>query len=116
MSSPYARRSVDDEPVTELYDLRVVVDRVEGRPVCGLRPGDSFTVTRSSQLRLPPDGHFCIYALAAVMPLLAPIQRPVADGDWLEPGLEVACPDPHERLIMRIERTGTTRIERSELA
>jgi uncharacterized repeat protein (TIGR04076 family) len=88
----------------ELFDLRVVVDRVEGRPVCGLVAGDYFTVTNSSQLRLPRDGHFCIYALAAVLPLLPGKQRMLADDDWLERECEVACPDVEERLVMRIER------------
>jgi uncharacterized repeat protein (TIGR04076 family) len=54
----------------ELYDLRVTVDSIGGRPVCGLSVGDYFEVTESSRLRLPPGGHFCVYALAAVLPLL----------------------------------------------
>jgi uncharacterized repeat protein (TIGR04076 family) len=54
----------------ELYDLRVTVDSIAGRPVCGLAVGDYFEVTESSRLRLPPGGHFCVYALAAVLPLL----------------------------------------------
>ena len=89
--------------VTELADLRVVVDRIEGRSVCGLSVGDEFTVTRSSQLRMPPGGHFCLYALAAVLPLLPAKQRALTGGDWLSSDCEVACPDPDERLVMRIE-------------
>ena len=54
----------------ELYDLRVTVDSISGSPVCGLAVGDYFEVTESSRLRLPPGGHFCVYALAAVLPLL----------------------------------------------
>jgi len=45
--------------ISRLADLRVVVDRVEGRPVCGLKPGDGFSVSKSSQLPghlpAPPD-------------------------------------------------------------
>jgi uncharacterized repeat protein (TIGR04076 family) len=85
-----------------LHDLRVVVDRIEGRSVCGLRVGDSFEVTASSQVRV--DGHFCLYALAAVLPLLPAKQRPLPAGDWLERDAFVACPDPDERMVMRIER------------
>jgi hypothetical protein len=48
----------------ELYDLRVTVDSISGRPVCGLAVGDYFEVTESSRLRLPPGGHFRVYALA----------------------------------------------------
>lgn len=91
------------DEVTELADLRVVVDRIEGRSVCGLKVGDEFTVTRSSQLRMSPGGHFCLYALAAVLPLLPAKQRALTGGDWLARDCEVACPDPEERLIMRIE-------------
>ena len=34
----------------ELYDLRVTVDSIAGRPVCGLAVGDYFEVTESSLL------------------------------------------------------------------
>lgn len=101
--------------VTELADLRIVVDRIEGRSVCGLRVGDEFTVTRSSQLRMPEDGHFCLYALAAVLPLLPAKQRALAGGDWLSRDCEVACPDPEERLVMRIESGPVRSIPTGEL-
>jgi uncharacterized repeat protein (TIGR04076 family) len=93
-----------------LYDLRVVVDRIEGRPVCGLQVGDWFELTESSRLRTCPGRFFCVYALAAVLPLLPAKQRQLAAGDWLEHDNLVACPDPDERLIMRIERTGARTI------
>jgi uncharacterized repeat protein (TIGR04076 family) len=93
-----------------LYDLRVVVDRIEGRSVCGLQVGDWFELTESSRLRTCPGRFFCAYALAAVLPLLPAKQRRLAPGDWLEHDNLVACPDPDERLIMRIERTGTRTI------
>ena len=41
------------EPDMELYDLRVTVDSISGRSVCGLAVGDYFEVTESSRLRLP---------------------------------------------------------------
>ncbi|TKV58524.1 TIGR04076 family protein [Nakamurella flava] len=85
-----------------LYDLRVVVDRIEGRSVCSMQVGDSFDLTESSRLRIP--GAFCLYALQAVLPLLPAKQRPLPAHDWLERDAYVACPDPDERLIMRIER------------
>ena len=56
---------------TSLYDLRVTVERVEGRSVCGLQPGDYFELTESSRLRIPAGKHFCVYALQSVLPLLA---------------------------------------------
>jgi uncharacterized repeat protein (TIGR04076 family) len=89
-----------------LYDLRVIVERIEGRSVCGLVAGDYFEVTESSHIRIPGDRHFCIYALAAILPLLPAVQRRLADDDWLEQDTLVACPDPDERVLMRIERIG----------
>ena len=91
---------------TTLYDLRVTVERIEGRSVCGLEAGDYFELTESSRLRIPEGRHFCIYALQSVIPLLAAKQRDLPEGDWLELDSHVACPDPDERVIMRIERTG----------
>jgi uncharacterized repeat protein (TIGR04076 family) len=88
----------------ELYDLRVTVERIEGRSVCGMQVGDSFELVESSRLRIPEGKHFCIYALSAVLPLLAAKQRLLSAEDWLERDSLVACPDPDERLIMRIER------------
>ncbi len=100
-SSPEA-----SEGDTVLYDLRVTVDSIEGRPVCGLAVGDYIELTESSRLRLPPGGHFCLYALAAALPLLPAKQRQLPESDWLERESLVACPDPEERLVMRITRTG----------
>lgn len=99
----------------ELYDLRVTVERIEGRSVCGLQAGDYFDLTESSRVRIPPDKHFCIYALAAVLPLLAAKQRQLAAADWLERDSLVACPDPDERLIMRVERIAKRTLDSDEL-
>lgn len=98
-----------------LCDLRVVVDRIEGRSVCGLRPGDYFDVTESSQVSMPTGGHFCLYAMAAVLPLLPAKQRRLDANDWLANEGEVACPDPEERLVMRIERGEWRDLDPSEL-
>ncbi len=100
---------------TSVYDLRVTVHRIEGRPVCGLAVGDFVEITESSRIRIPAGRHFCIFALSAVLPLLAAKQRRLPKGDWLEEESLVACPDPDERLIMRIERTRRRRIPTSEL-
>jgi uncharacterized repeat protein (TIGR04076 family) len=91
---------------TELYDLRVTVERIEGRSVCGLEVGDYFELTESSRLRIPAGKHFCVYALQSVLPFLAAKQRELAAGDWLEQDSLFACPDPEERLVMRVERIG----------
>ena len=86
-----------------LRDLRVVVEEVRGKCTSGMRPGDHFTL-RSGRLYIPAGGHFCLYALHAVLPLLPAKQRPLADGDWLKEDSHVICPDPAGNVIMRIEQ------------
>ncbi|MGP3776525.1 TIGR04076 family protein [Streptomyces sp. SDT5-1] len=103
------------EPVTELYDLRVTVDRIEGRSVCGMAVGDYFELVNSAQLRIPEGRHFCVYALQAVLPLLPAKQRQLPTDDWLERDTLVCCPDPEERLIMRIDRTARCRLNTEDL-
>ena len=98
--------AADPASSVALHDLRVVEERIEGRSVCGMRVGDWFELTESSHLRTCPGRFFCVYALAAVLPLLAAKQRELRPGDWLDSDSLVACPDPDERLIMRIERAG----------
>ncbi len=88
----------------EIYDLRVTVHEIKGRSVCGMQVGDYFEVTESSKLRIPDGKHFCMYALSAVLPMLPAKQRQLDANDWLEQDTLVACPDPEEQLIMRIER------------
>lgn len=95
----------------ELFDLRVTVVEIRGRSVCGLRVGDSFDVVESSRLVLPAGRHFCLYALAAVLPLLPAKQRPLAEDDWLQRDSLVCCPDPEEGLVMRIERLRPRRVD-----
>ncbi|MGI8687209.1 MAG: TIGR04076 family protein [Thermomicrobiales bacterium] len=93
-----------DETRFTLFDLRVTVVAIEGRSVCGLAVGDCFEVTESNRLHIPAGKHFCLYALGAVLPLLSGYQRAAQAGDWMMHESLVACPDPEERLIMRIER------------
>ena len=88
----------------EIFDLRVTVDHIGGRSVCGLNPGDYFEVTNSNELRIPEGKHFCMYAIASILPLLPAKQRKMAQDDWLEQDSLVACPDPEEKLVMKIER------------
>jgi uncharacterized repeat protein (TIGR04076 family) len=99
----------------DLWDLRVTVESIEGRSVCGLSIGDYFDLTRSSHLTIPAGRHFCIFALAATLPLLPAKQRALAEDDWLETEALVCCPDPGERLVMRIERLGLVHLDAQEL-
>jgi uncharacterized repeat protein (TIGR04076 family) len=87
-----------------LYDVRVTVERIEGRSVCGLQVGDFFEVTESSRVRIPDGKHFCLFAMQSALALLPAKMRRLPDEDWLERDSLVACPDPDERLVMRIER------------
>lgn len=99
----------------ELYDLRVTVEKIEGRSVCGMAVGDYFELTESAKLSIPEGQHFCVYALSAVLPLLAAKQRVLAENDWLERDSLVVCPDPEERLIMKIERINKRTMDSDDL-
>jgi uncharacterized repeat protein (TIGR04076 family) len=111
------RQYARPHPMTEmrLYDIRVTVERIEGRSVCGLEVGDFFEVTESNRVRIPEGRHFCLYALSAVLPLIPAKQRRLAAEDWLERDSLVACPDPDERVIMRIERIGERTLTTEDL-
>ena len=98
-----------------LYDIRVTVERIEGRSVCGLSVGDYFEVTESSRVRIPEGKHFCLYALQSVLPLIPAKQRRLDATDWLEQDSLVCCPDPDERVVMRIERIGERTLQIEEL-
>ncbi len=99
----------------EIYDIRVTVDSIQGRSTCGMQVGDYFEVVESSKLRIPPGKHFCMYALNAVLPLLPAKQRQLDQNDWLESDALVACPDPEEGLIMRIERIARRTMDSDDL-
>ena len=104
-----------ESPDMELFDLRVTVDHIDGRSVCGMAVGDHFDVVNSAELRLPAGQHFCIYALQSVLPFLAAKQRQLPDADWLERDTLFACPDPDERLVMRVERIRRVRLNSADL-
>ena len=99
----------------KLANLRVTVVAIEGRSVCGLAVGDWFEVTESSRVRIPEGRHFCLYALAAVIPLLPAKMRALDPDDWLAQDSLVVCPDPDERLTMRISRTGSISLRTGDL-
>lgn len=98
-----------------LYDLRVTVERIEGRSVCGLEVGDWFEVTESGRVRIPAGRHFCLFALQSVLPLLPAKMRRLPAQDRLEQDALVCCPDPDERVVMRIERLGERTLRTEDL-
>lgn len=99
----------------DLYDLRVTVDDIRGRSVCGLNIGDYFEITESNRLKIPEGKHFCIYALNSVIPFIAAKQRELSENDWLAQDSHIVCPDPEEQLIMKIERIGKQRLDSEDL-
>ncbi len=89
-----------------LYDLRVEAVIPEGAKVyCGAKPGDYFEL-KGEMLTLPPGQGISIYALSAVLPLLAAKQRPTHRNDWMTTDAEIACSDPNCGSRLRIVRTG----------
>ncbi len=98
-----------------LSNLRVTVTAIEGRSVCGMHVGDYFDVTESCKVQIPVDRHFCLYALAAVIPLLPAKMRALDPNDWMAQDSLVVCPDPDERLIMKIERIGDIVLDAGDL-
>jgi uncharacterized repeat protein (TIGR04076 family) len=69
---------------------------------CGLQIGDWFEVGPEG-LTLPEGKGFCFFAIASVVPLLnGRLDTPDVDA-WLASRPLVACPDPPENLIMRLE-------------
>jgi uncharacterized repeat protein (TIGR04076 family) len=83
-------------------DLRVVVERVGGTCTSGMKPGDEF-VLRGGRVHIPVGRHFCLYALAAALPLLPAKQRQLAPDDWMATEHRVICPDPAGNVVLRIE-------------
>lgn len=103
------------EPDMQLFDLRVTVESIEGRSVCGLAVGDYVELVNSCELRIPDGKHFCVFALQSVLPLLPAKQRQLPENDWLERDSLVCCPDPEERVVMRIDRIGTAQLRSTDL-
>ncbi len=99
----------------ELYDLAVVVERIEGHCTCNMRIGDAVFV-RSGKLSLPEGRDFCLYALQSAIPLLPAKQRQSHPADWMETDARVVCPDPACRLVMRIDRIGRRRLRHDEVS
>jgi uncharacterized repeat protein (TIGR04076 family) len=80
-----------------------------------MRVGDWFEVTESSRVRIAEGRHFCLFAIQAVLPLLPAKMRSLPEEDWLERDSLVCCPDPEERLVMRIERIGERSLRTEDL-
>ena len=96
-----------------LYDLRV--ETIEGdRPfVCSHEVGSGFEV-RGENIHMDAGKPFSLYALAALLPLLPPKQRPLNEFDWMATDHVIACPDPHCGARFRISRIGRQVVPRDD--
>jgi uncharacterized repeat protein (TIGR04076 family) len=99
----------------ELYDLAVVVERIEGQCTCAMKPGDTVYL-RSGKLSMPAGGDFCLFALQSVIPLLPAKQRRSHPADWMETDTRAVCPDPACRLVMRIDRVARRRLRHDDVS
>ena len=99
----------------ELYDLALVVEKIEGHCTCNMKIGDAVYM-RGGKISLPDGADFCLYALQAALPLLPAKQRLNHPADWMETDSRVTCPDPACRLIMRIDRVGKRTLKHDDVS
>lgn len=93
-----------------MYELKITVAKVLGtcsadRP---MKLGDYFTV-HDGDIRIPKDGHICLWALQSLIPVITPKEREILedkDEDWMWRVHHVQCSDPKGRVIFKIERVG----------
>lgn len=81
--------------------VRVTVDSVD-HAVGVARPGDRFEV-RGALMSLPREGRFCPDLFAAVVPLIALRQSPLAPAHWLVRKPWISGPDPIENAVMHLD-------------
>lgn len=101
----------DDE--FELWDLRVETIGDQEAMVCSHHVGEFFELI-GENLHFQRDQKFSLYALAAIVPLLAAKQRPTHKNDWMTTDAEIACPDPNCGARFRITRTRKSVFRHSE--
>jgi uncharacterized repeat protein (TIGR04076 family) len=99
----------------ELYDLRVVVESIEGHCTCNMTEGDHFFL-KGGKISLPEKQDFCLFALQSVIPLLPAKQRQCHPADWMETDSRCVCPDPACRLTMRIDRIGKRQLKHDDVS
>ncbi len=87
-----------------MYDLRVSVAEIRGFCDLPMKVGDYFEVS-GGRIYLPPSGYICMWALAALLPMLPAKQREIdEENDWIPTTEHMSCPDPNGMVIYRIER------------
>ncbi len=99
----------------ELYDLKIVVEKIEGHCTCNMAAGDCFHLL-GGKISMPDGSDFCLYALQAAIPLLPAKQRQCHPADWMETDTRIVCPDPACRLIMRIDRVASRTLNHDDVS
>lgn len=87
----------------ELYDLTVVVEKIEGNCTCNMALGDKLHL-KGGKISMPEKKDFCLCALQSTIPLSPTKQRKNHPADWMETDARVVCPDLECKLVMRINR------------
>lgn len=97
----------------EIYDLKVEVTATDRPMVCSHRVGDYFLV-EGENLVFPEGARFSLYALGAILPVLAAKQRVKDPNDWMSTDADIACPDPNCGARFHITRTKKRRQRHGE--
>ena len=98
----------------ELYDLCVEISDKSTNIIGNHKIGDYFEM-RGEDIFIPEGQGFSIYALSALLPLLAAKQRVTDSVDWMTTDEYVADPDPESGALYRIIRTGKRTFRRSDV-
>jgi len=109
------KKDSDQTDEFELYDLKVVVESIEGNCTCNMAVGDYFNL-KGGKISMPDEKDYCLYALQSVIPLLPAKQRQCHPADWIETDSRCVCPDPACRLTMRIDRVGKRRLKHDDVS
>lgn len=81
--------------------LKVTVERADN-PTCDIAVGDYFEINESALTT--PNGPFCPYAIASVVPVLSMLQGDLPADHWLTRKPYICCPDARENVVMRIDQ------------
>ena len=95
--------------MSEEYAIRVIIDRVDYSR-SGAKVGDFFDIV-GSRLMMPPGASFNVYAMNAVFPVVALRARELPDDDWLSRKPWISSPDPHENIVMRLDRIPLSQLD-----
>jgi len=100
---PFSTTTLDPPALPEpaAGDLKIYVERIDGRCNEGMQPGH-WALVRGSSLYLAQP--FCLHALQAALPMLPAMARPLQPDDWMATENAVICPDPKGNVILRVEK------------